>query len=202
MTNLNLFLEIEKHLLQDENPSIFLEKIKNEESFKNSSFNIFLQLDKENQIAKSNPWTHTLNVVNLATKYKDLSSNPKAFMWATLFHEIGKIKTTNSIYPKISGEITRRILREHIKDESLLKEVVALVKHHRAPLFIVNRISYSIIDLIDTADIFDVALLSLCSNIEDENFKEEEFKKNLLNSNKFLKIMSKKTNLFPYEIVI
>lgn len=202
MTNLNLFLEIEKHLLQDENPSIFLKKIKNEESFKNSSFNIFLQLDKENQIAKSNPWTHTLNVVDLATKYKDLSSNPRAFMLATFFHEIGKTKTSSSIYPKISGEITRRILREHIKDESLLNEVVALVKHHRAPLFIVNRISYSIIDLINTADIFDVALLSLCSNIENENFKEEEFEKNLLNSNKFLKIMSKKTNLYSYEIVI
>ena len=35
MTNQNLFLEIEKHLLEDVKPSIFLNKIKEEESFKN-----------------------------------------------------------------------------------------------------------------------------------------------------------------------
>ena len=41
MTNKNLFLEIEKHLLEDAKPSIFLNKIKEKDSFKNSSFNIF-----------------------------------------------------------------------------------------------------------------------------------------------------------------
>lgn len=202
MTNKNLFLEIEKHLLEDKNPSKFLEQIKNEESFKNSSFNIFNQINEENQIEKLNPWSHTLNVVDIATKFKALSSNPKAFMLAAFFHNIGKSKTLNSIHPKIGGEITRRILREYINDSYLTNEIISLVKHQNAPLFIVNRISYSIIDLIDTTNIFDVALLSFCISLGSEDFKKENYDKFLLNSNKFLSIMSKKTNLTSDKIVI
>ena len=53
MTNQNLFLEIEKHLLEDVKPSIFLNKIKEEESFKNSSFNIFFDSTISNSGAVS-----------------------------------------------------------------------------------------------------------------------------------------------------
>ena len=194
MTNQNLFLEIEKHLLEDVKPSIFLNKIKEEESFKNSSFNIFNQLNKENQIHQSNPWTHTLNVVDLASKYKDLSNNPKAFMWAALFHDIGKIRTLNPIHDRIGGEITRRFLRD--------EKIISLVKHHSAPIFIINRVSYSIIDLINTADIHDVALLSLCNRLGTLSSKNNDLEKNLLDSNKFLKIMSSKTCLPLKEIIV
>ena len=76
MTNQNLFLEIEKHLLEDVKPSIFLNKIKEEESFKNSSFNIFNQLNKENQIHQSNPWTHTLNTKIYLITQKLLCGQP------------------------------------------------------------------------------------------------------------------------------
>ena len=194
MTNQNLFLEIEKHLLEDVKPSIFLNKIKNEESFKNSSFNIFNQLNKENQIHQSNPWTHTLNVVDLASKYKDLSNNPKAFMWAALFHDIGKIR--------VGGEITRRLLREYSDDTYLNEKIISLVKHHSAPIFIINRVSYSIIDLINTADIHDVALLSLCNRLGNLSSKNNDLEKNLLASNQFLKIMSSKTCLPLKEIIV
>ncbi|WP_300260186.1 HD domain-containing protein [Clostridium sp.] len=202
MTNQNLFLEIEKHLLNDVKPSIFLNQIKKEESFKNSSFNIFNQLNKKNQIDKFNPWTHTLNVVDIASKYKDLSNNPKAFMWATLFHDIGKIKTLNPIHDRIGGEITRRLLIECSNDNSLNEKIISLVKHHSAPIFILNRVSYSIMDLINTADIHDVALLSLCNKLGNLSSKNNDLEKNLLASNKFLKIMSSKTCLPCKEIVI
>lgn len=202
MTNQNLFLEIEKHLLEDVKPSIFLNKIKNEESFKNSSFNIFNQLNKENQIHQSNPWTHTLNVVDLASKYKDLSNNPKAFMWAALFHDIGKIRTLNPIHDRVGGEITRRLLREYSDDTYLNEKIISLVKHHSAPIFIINRISYSIIDLINTADIHDVALLSLCNRLGNLSSKNNDLEKNLLASNQFLKIMSSKTCLPLKEIIV
>ncbi len=166
-------------------------------------FNIFNQLNKENQIHQSNPWTHTLNVVDLASKYKDLSNNPKAFMWATLFHDIGKIRTLNPIHDRVGGEITRRLLREYSDDTYLNEKIISLVKHHSAPIFIINRVSYSIIDLINTADIHDVALLSLCNRIGNLSSKNNDLEKNLLASNQFLKIMSSKTCLpLKKEIIV
>lgn len=202
MNNKNLFLEIEKHLLDDIKPSVFLNQIKNEEDFKNSSFNIFNQLNEENQIDQSNPWTHTLNVVDLASKYKDLSNNPKAFMWAALFHDIGKIRTLNPIHDRVGGEITRRILREYNDDSYLNEKIISLVKHHSAPVFIINRVSYSIIDLINTADIHDVALLSLCNKLGHVTNKRNTLDEHLIDSNKFLKIMSNKTSLPFKEIML
>ena len=47
MTNQNLFLEIEKHLLEDVKPSIFLNKIKEEESF---STNLIMKIKSMNLI--------------------------------------------------------------------------------------------------------------------------------------------------------
>lgn len=202
MSNQNLFLEIEKHLLEDLKPSLFLDKIKEEESFKNSSFNIFNQLNKENQIDKSNPWTHTLNVIDIASKYKYLSSNPRIFMWAALFHDIGKTRTTNPIHDRIGGEITRRLFREYSEDTYLNEKVISLVKHHSAPKFILNRISYSIIDLIDSTDLHDVALLSLCNRLGNLNDENNDLDRNLLDINKFLKIMSSKTCLEIKEIIV
>lgn len=202
MNNQNLFLEIEKHLLEDNKPSIFLNQIKDEESFKNSSFNIFNQLNKENQIDQSNPWTHTLNVVDLASKYKDLSNDPKAFMWSAFFHDIGKARTLNPIHDRVGGEITRRILREYSEDDTLNENIIALVKHHSAPAFVLNRISYSIIDLINTTDIHDVALLSLCDKLGNMNSQKNNFESYLLDSNKFLQVMSSKTCVTFKEIII
>lgn len=206
MTSKNLFLEIESHLLNDNKPSLFLNQIKNKDDFKNSPFNIFNQFTNENQIDnilnKDNIWTHTLNVVDLASKYKYLSNNQKAFMWAALFHDIGKIRTLNPIHDKIGGEITRRILREVSNDEILNKNIISLVKHHSAPSFILNRISYSIIDLIDTADIHDIALLSLCNELDTLSLKDCSLEKVLLDSNKFLEVMSSKTCMYFEKLIL
>lgn len=206
MNSKNLFLEIENHLLNDNKPSTFLNQIQNKENFKNSPFNIFNQLNNKNQdnniIPKNNTWTHTLNVVDLAAKYKYLSNNPKAFMWASFFDDIGKIRTNNPIHDKIGGEITRRLLRELSNDEILNENIISLVKHHSAPNFVLNRVSYSIIDLINTADIHDVALLSICNNLDYNSLEDDSVKKILLLSNKFLDIMSSKTCIQFEKIIL
>lgn len=202
MKNKDLFLEIQNHLLNDNKPSIFLNQLKNEDKFKTSPFNIFNQLIEENNPNYPNPWTHILNVVDIASKYKDLSNNPTAFMWASFFHDIGKVRTLNPIHDRIGGEITRRILREYSDDELLNEYIIALVKHHSAPLFVLNRISYSIIDLINTTDIHDVALLSICNKVGDLPEEENSINRILLDSNQFLKIMSSKTCMTFKEIII
>ncbi|MGG5463181.1 HD domain-containing protein [Clostridium sp. B9] len=202
MNKKELFLEIQNHLLNDNKPSRFLNQLKNEDRFKNSPFNIFNQLNEENKSNYSNPWTHTLNVVDIASKYKHLSNNSTAFMWAAFFHDIGKVRTLNPIHDRIGGEITRRILRDCSEDEILNEYIIALVKHHSAPIFVLNRISYSIIDLINTTDIHDVALLSLCNKIGDFPSEENNIERILLDSNKFLQVMSSKTCVTFKDIII
>ena len=206
MNSKNLFLEIEHHLLKDDKPSLFLNQIRKETTFKDSPFNIFNQFTDENKdyitMDENNIWNHTLNVVDLASKYKYLANNQKAFMWAALFHDVGKIRTLNPIHDRIGGEITRRILREVSADEILNKNIVSLVKHHSAPTFILNRVSYSIIDLINTADIHDVALLSLCNKIATLSLKDYNLDKVILDSNKFLEVMSSKTSMCFEQIIL
>ena len=49
MNSKNLFLEIEHHLLKDDKPSLFLNQIRKETTFKDSPFNIFNQFTDENK---------------------------------------------------------------------------------------------------------------------------------------------------------
>lgn len=93
-----LFNEIEKHLLEDEKPSLYLNKIKNQGLLDVVPFSFLKDLEKVEQSPKHHPegnvWVHTMMVVDQGVTYREKANDIRAFMWTLLLHDIGKPKTT------------------------------------------------------------------------------------------------------------
>ena len=95
-------------------------------------------------------WIHTIMVVDEAAKCKDKSTDPHAFMWAAMLHDIGKPKTTRNRKGKITAydhdrvgaELAREFLIVFISDRQFIERVVALVRWHMQILYVVNDLPF------------------------------------------------------------
>ena len=92
------FLEIEKHLLNDEKPSIYLN-----EQVENGDFDEYpLSMIKDLLTVEQNPiyhpegnvFIHAMMVVDEGATVRERSKDKKAFMWALLLYDLGKKPTT------------------------------------------------------------------------------------------------------------
>lgn len=212
------FYELENHLLFDEKPSLFLKEI----LFNNDDYSSYDKLTKalyDLKDVKQNPkfhpegdaLTHTLYAVDEAAKYRDLAHNKKEFMFAALLHDIGKVKTIilkdNNIiddhHDLVSGEMARRILRDYISDITIRDNIVSLIKHHMTHFYVLNKIKTgAVLNMIQSTDIHDVALLSLCDRLGKGNLSKDSKEAILNDINKFLDIMSSKTGITYEKIFI
>lgn len=207
MEKLELVQQLEEHLLNDEKPSIYLDEIKNKGLLNISPLDILPKLDNVPQEQKHHPegsvWNHTLMVVDQAAKYKHLSKDSRAFMWAALLHDVGKEKTTlkrngrwtSYDHDRVGGEMTRRIVREISDDKDFNEKVISLVRFHMQYLYVTKRLPFGDIPAMieSSADINDVALLSLCDRLGRGELNEEKEKEILMNINDFIKKISLKT---------
>lgn len=207
MEKLELVQQLEEHLLNDKKPSIYLDEIKNKGLLDISPLDILPKLDKVPQEQKHHPegsvWNHTLMVVDQAAKYKHLSKDPRAFMWAALLHDVGKEKTTlkrngrwtSYDHDRVGGEMTRRIIREISDDQAFNEKVISLVRFHMQYLYVTKRLPFGDIPAMieSSVDINDVALLSLCDRLGRGELNEEKEKEILMNINDFINKISLKT---------
>lgn len=206
-TNRDIFLEIETHLLFDEKPSDYLNELIKEDFIEESCFKILKELKEIPQNSKSHTegdvWKHTMCVVDEAAKYKFNSNNIKAFMWSSLLHDIGKIKTTLidkngqitvSNHDRVGGEMALRLLRECNVSKNLRDDIVSLIKYHLTYSHVIRKTSNgTVLNLIETGDVFDTALLSLCDNLGTEELPTDIKNSILSDINYFLAIMSQRT---------
>lgn len=190
MTSINdLYLDIEKHLLNDEKPSEYLNKIYKNELFKEVPFNMLYKLKEAEQSPKYHPegnaWNHTMMVIDEAAKVKSKSKNSKVFMWSAFLHDIGKPSTTkirrgrltSYDHDKVGGELAKDFLLHFTDDNNFINEVCALVRYHMHILYVVNNLPYKDMKGIrESTDINEVALLGLCDRLGrgDSNISEEE----------------------------
>jgi tRNA nucleotidyltransferase (CCA-adding enzyme) len=193
---LELFFEIEKHLLEDEKPSIFFNELIHFDLFKNGF--PFIMLSKLTEIEQSpihhpegNVWNHTLLVVDQAALRREQSQDTHIFMWSALLHDIGKATTTKIKKGKITsydhdkaGEnLASNFLNVFSKDELFIDKVCQMVRWHMQILYIVNNLPFAEIKKMkDQVSIDELALLILCDRLgrggEIDIRKEEEEIKN------------------------
>jgi len=188
--DIQLFWEIEEHLMNDEVPSHYLKmRFDGKEDFK-YPFNLLDKLKQTEQSPKHHPegnvWNHTLLVVNEAAKAKNRSSDSRAFMWAALLHDIGKPeatklrkgKITSYDHDKIGAKLAEQFLIAITDDIIFIKAVVALVRWHMQILFVVNDLPFTDVKAMkQQVDVKEVALLGLCdrlgrlkvNRVEEEN---------------------------------
>lgn len=193
---MEIFDEINIHLLEDEQPSLYFNNISKTEDFRQYPFGMLNNLKNTNQSPKHHPegnvWNHTMLVIDEAAKIKNESHNKKVFMWAALLHDIGKPDTTkirkgkitSYDHDKVGAELARKFLWECTDDEGFVEETAELIRWHMQILFVVNKLPFADIKTMqEKTDINEVALLGFCDRmgrLEPDRNKEEENIKNFL----------------------
>lgn len=204
----NIFLEIEKHLLEDAKPSLFLRDfILNHIDDKNPLY-ILKTLEPIIQNPKHHPegnvLNHTMEVIDVAAKYRHLSKNTKEFMWAALLHDLGKIKATKLRkgrwtaynHDEIGFSMTKELLSKIISDTKFIDAVSLLVKSHMIYLYISKNLPFgdSLENISKIIDFNDLFLLILSDRLGRRVTSKTEQEKVLNSLNNFIKDVNKKLN--------
>ena len=175
----NIFNEFEYHLMNDRKPSEYLNHVlENTELMEEYPLTMLADLVDTEQSPKHHPegnvWKHTMLVVDNAAEKKEESRNPRAFMWAALLHDLGKVPTTcvrngriTAYGHDVEGEkLAGAFLREYIEDEDFIYEVCKLVRWHMQTFFVVKDMPFADIHSMDEqTSIDEVGLLSLCDRL-------------------------------------
>lgn len=186
----DVFDDIMHHLLEDELPSLYLNKLSKDNIFKQTPFSMLLRLKDTMQSpkyhAEGNAWNHTLLVVDEAAKVRNLSKDKVVFMCAALLHDIGKPDTTR--YQKnrytaynhdvVGAKLADDFLNYFHCDKEFIKQVVLLIRWHMHILYVLKEMSFSNIEeMKKQVDIEELALLGLCDRLGRKNvnrIQEEE----------------------------
>lgn len=188
----DLFLEIERHLLQDEKPSEYFDSISELPLFREYPFEMLVKLKQAEQSPQHHPegnvWNHTMLVVDAAAEVRQKSENPQVFMWAALLHDVGKPDTTkvrkgritSYDHDKLGAELTEKFLSEFTQDTEFVQSVVSLVRWHMQILFVVNHLPFADVAAMKRqADVDEVALLGFCDRMGRLGADREKEEKNI-----------------------
>lgn len=188
----DLFNEIDEHLINDENPSTFIQSIDNPLFYEAEPFVMISRLKNIQQSKIHHPegdvFTHTMLVIDEAAKYKHKSTHLRAFMWAALLHDMGKSATTKIRKGKITAydhdivgkKMTVEFLKYFIDDKSFIDKVSYLVRYHMQILFVVKDMPYADISGMKLyTDINDIALLGQCDRLGRLNVDEKKERENI-----------------------
>lgn len=188
----NLFLEIHKHLLDDEKPSVYLNCVSENSLFKEAPFSTLRKLKETMQSPVHHPegsaWNHTLLVVNEAAARKNRSTDPEVFMWAALLHDIGKPDTTRSRKGRITsydhdtvGEpLARDFLRFFSCKEEFTDKVANLVRYHMHILYVLKDLNFGNVETMKKkVDLHELTLLGLCDRLGRLNVNQKDEEENI-----------------------
>ncbi len=173
-----IFESIHLHLMTDKIPSEHINQLFQAECCKAYPFSMLYAMKSTEQSPLHHPegsvWNHTMLVVNEAAKRKNKSSNPPAFMWAALLHDIGKPPTTKKKRGKITSynhdvvgaELARNFLSAFSQDTVFIESVCALVRYHMHILFVLKDLPFCDLQgLTQNISAQEIALLGLCDRV-------------------------------------
>ncbi|NFR87684.1 HDIG domain-containing metalloprotein [Clostridium sp. ZS2] len=206
MEEKKIFLEIEKHLLNDEKPSLFLNEALHKGSFDKYPLSMIKDLKEVPQNPKYHPegnvFIHTMMVVDEGAKRREISNDKRIFMWTLLLHDIGKKPTTKMRkgrlisydHDKVGAEMAEEFLNYFNENKDFVDYVRKLIKWHMQSLFVVKNTRFQDIEgILRDISVDDIALVSLCDRLGrgglDDSLIEQtkndiEFFKKVLNSKK------------------
>lgn len=186
-----IFEELQQHLLGDDRPSEYINRLSAEPEFKEYPFVLLLKLQRTEQSAKYHPegsvWNHTMLVVDEAAKVRAQSEDEQAFMWAALLHDIGKPETTRNRKGKITsydhdtvGAVrAEEFLRELTQEEELIGKVTGLVKYHMHMLYVLKKLPFGNPErMLQEVSPQEIALLCRCDRLGRTGVDLQEEEKN------------------------
>ncbi len=192
MIPFELYSEINRHLLEDEKPSEYLNEAYNSPLFQERPFNMLYELRKTGQSPQHHPegnvWNHTILVTDEAARLKFKSKNQAVLMWAALLHDIGKPAATKVRkgritaydHDKVGAELAKVFLRTFSEDGKFTEAVSMLIRYHMQILFVVKDLPFADIEgLTLNTDIKELALLGLCNRIGRQGADRAREEKNV-----------------------
>ena len=189
---MDLFNEIDEHLLIDEKPSKFFRKLMENNIFRNEyTFSMISRLEETQQSPVHHPegnvWNHTLLVLDNAAQVRSMSRDPRVFMWSALLHDVGKAVTTRLRNGRITSydhdkegeKLAASFLEYFNEDGSFIEKVSKMVRWHMQILFVTRNLPFRNIEQMKKeVDIEEIALLGLCDRLgrDREQDVQEEIK--------------------------
>ena len=198
MVDKEIFLDIEKHLINDDKPSVYLEDLLKEGALDKHPFSMIKDLQDVDQNPKFHPegnvFIHTMMVVDEGAKNREKSKNKRAFMWALLLHDIGKKPTTkvrkgrltSYDHDIVGADMTREFLAYFNEQEDFITEVRALVRWHMQSLFVTKNLKFqNISSMLEDVNTNEIVLVSLSDRLGRGNLDSNEIKNTRIEVNKF-----------------
>lgn len=203
----DLFENINKHLLEDDKPSIYIKSIL--KNLNQSPLKILTHLEKVEQSPTHHPegnvLNHTLLVVDSASLVRKYAKDKQALMWGALLHDIGKRRATrlkkgrivaynHDIYGKEEAE---KILNstDFFPEDTKIK-IINFVSFHMHSLYISKKLPFGNLNkLMDTVDLNDIILLFFSDRLGRGDFSKEAISSVCSEIDLILDIISEKYNI-------
>jgi putative nucleotidyltransferase with HDIG domain len=198
MTEREIFLDIEKHLLNDDKPSDYLEKLLKDHVLDKYPFSMIKDLQDVDQNPKYHPegnvFIHTMMVVDEGANSREKSKDKRILMWALLLHDIGKKPTTklrkgrltSYNHDIVGASMARKFLNYFNEKDDFIDEVVGLIRWHMQSLFVIKDMKFqSIDDMLKEVDINEIYLVSLSDRLGRGNLDYNEVNNTITEVNKF-----------------
>ncbi len=198
MTDKEFFLKIEKHLLNDDKPSIYLDGLLKDGELDKYPFSMIKDLQSVDQNPKFHPegnvFIHTMMVVDEGAKNREKSNEKRAFMWTLLLHDIGKKPTTqvrkgrltSYNHESVGADMTKKFLTYFNEEESFISKVTALVRWHMQSLFVTKNMKFqNIRSMLEDVDINEIVLVSLSDRLGRGKLDSTEIRNTQIEINNF-----------------
>lgn len=182
----NILKEIQRNLVIDEKPSLYLEKIK--DLLKDTPLEILLKLEKTEQNRQYHPegnvWNHLMQVVDTAAKIREYANDKESFMLGVLLHDVGKSTTTKknkqgrwiSYNHDTEGDkIANGILTYYNYNEDEKVRILNLVKYHMHHLYIIKNLPFARTkEMVESVDLNDMILMFVSDRLGRGQVEKEK----------------------------
>lgn len=198
MTDKEIFLNIEEHLLNDDKPSDYIKEALKNHLLDKYPFSMIKDLQEVDQNPKYHPegnvFIHTMMVIDEGAKNRERSKNKRIFMWALLLHDIGKKPTTklrkgrltSYNHDGVGADMSRKFLEYFNEKENFIEEVRGLVRWHMQSLFVIKDMKFQNIgDMLKDVDINEIVLVSLSDRLGRGGLDREAINETIFQVNKF-----------------
>ena len=187
--NMNIYYEeFDKHLMNDIKPSEYFNKMKNKELLNQEyPFTLLWNLSSVEQSpvhhSEGNVWIHTMLVLDNAADHRNLSKDPRVFMWSALLHDLGKAATTKIRHGRITSydhdiegeKLALDFLGSFQIDSTFIDKVCKMVRWHMQTLFVVKELPFANVKLmLSEVPLEEIALLSLCDRLGRGDMTEKK----------------------------
>ena len=204
MNDKEIFLDIERHLLNDDKPSNYIQEALKTKLLDKYPFSMIKELQDVDQNPKFHPegnvFIHTMMVVDEGAKHRERSKNKRVFMWALLLHDIGKKPTTklrkgrltSYNHDIVGADMVKKFLEYFNEDYDFINEVRGLVRWHMQSLFVTKDMKFQNIgEMLNDVDINEIVLVSLSDRLGRGGLDNEEINNTFIQIERFKEKISK-----------